>query len=87
MGLRRQESESLLAFAQRAEQTLGKEVRFMPLVRAICLLQYGNRAVQPDWTRRAERCYRALCRNLRPVQRMRMLARRVVYGLGDIKKF
>ena len=86
LGLRRGEAESLLAFAQRAEQALGKEIRLSPLVRAICLAQYGNRAVQPDWIRRAERCYGALCRSLSPAQRVRMLARRAVYGLGHVKR-
>lgn len=85
LGYTRSASESLLAFAQRAERALGKDTRLTPFVRAVCLMQYGGREASSDWLRRAERAYRALCRRLTPTQRAQMLLRRMIKGLGSLK--
>lgn len=85
LGYTRSAAESILAFAQRAEQALGKDIRLTPFVRAVCLMQYGGREASADWLRRAERCYRALCKRLTPAQRARMLLHRVTKGLGSLK--
>jgi len=61
-------------------------VPLIPIAGAVCSLRYGAHGLEPGALDRAFDAYSALWRMLTPPQKIRVLWRRTLYGVGNIKQ-
>ena len=73
--------EGPASFLARAEETLGGSPVLSGLGKAVCIARYSPHRIARTQVQKAEKTYRALLRRMKPMQLLRMYARRTVRGI------
>ena len=73
--------EGPASFLARAEETLGGSPVLSGLGKAVCIARYSPHKIARTQVQKAEKTYRALLRRMKPMQLLRMYARRTVRGI------
>lgn len=81
MGLAPLSGEAPASFLWRAQNELHDAVKLTGLGKALCVAQYSGRALKHTQPERACKVYAALLAQMKPMQRLRLYARRFIRGL------
>ena len=81
MGVAPQQGEAPATYLWRAHEALGGRVNLTSLGRGVCMARYSGRRLKPAAAKKAEKTYRALLSQMKPMQRIRMHRMRFTQGL------
>ena len=80
MGIAPAPSEAPATFLTRAQHTLGDSVRLAHLMHCVCIARYSSHRLKSTHVSKAQKTYRSLFAMLTPAQKLRLFARRLIYG-------
>lgn len=81
MGIAPLPGEAPASFLWRAQSELHDAVKLTGLGKALCVAQYSGRTLKRTQPERAQKVYAALCAQMTPRQKLRLLARRFIRGI------
>lgn len=83
MGIAAMPGEAPATFLLRAQTQLGDAVKLTTLGKALCVAQYSAHTLKSSQPERAEKTYSALLALMKPMQKLRLYARRVLPRRGN----
>lgn len=81
LGLVALPGEAPATFLLRAQETLGGKLPLIHMGKALCLARYSSHRIKPSACEKAEKTYLAVLKQLTPVMKLKLYARRIIRGI------